>query len=751
MYYPRIKRTGLTFSLPASLFIVTLSFVNNFNTLAPAGYAQCRSMPNKLIHESSPYLLQHANNPVNWYPWGDEALGLARTENKMIFLSIGYSSCHWCHVMERESFEDEHTAAFLNEHFICIKVDREERPDIDAVYMEAVQIMGQQGGWPLNVWLTPALDPIFGGTYFPVKPIHGRPSFMDVLKRLLQIYDPDNPEVNDRISQIRTALGQDLYSHVETSVLSDELFMKAAGVLADSYDVIDGGFSPAPKFPMAMCIRFLIRLGAAIPGRERSDMALNTLRKMIGGGIYDQIGGGFHRYSTDTRWLVPHFEKMLYDQALILAALADAGSFSGDPLFERTVHETVNFLTREMKHEAGAYFSALDADTEGVEGRFYIWNWDELTGVLTPDELEYARLYLGASPDGNWDGVNILTGSASGAGSGKASPGTHGKPGVSNTSGIAETTKSKLLAKRNERVRPGLDDKVITSWNAMLLKSLCLVARAFNNDDWRENAIQLARFLSSEMRGEDIVYRIWKNGKASQPGFLDDYALLAEAYTYIFELTGDESWLHHSGRLCRTILESFYDEENNAFFYTSPSHDKLPVRTRNIFDNAEPSGTSAAIAALWRNGMLTGNSDFTSIATIAAERLVQIASKHATAFGYLLDAAIGMHYHKEEIVIAGINGTKTDISDNSDNSGKLNNADKSVIPDKKMVTGTRRIRKIVARKYLPFSLIVEGGTFEHSRYSTLAGKTPVGDKPTIYVCKDFSCLKPVHDASVIGQ
>lgn len=656
-------------------------------------------MSNNLINESSPYLLQHAHNPVNWYPWGDEALQKARQENKLIFLSIGYSSCHWCHVMERESFEDEKTAHFLNEHYVSIKVDREERPDIDAVYMEAVQIMGQQGGWPLNVWLTPGLDPLFGGTYFPKSGMHGRPSFMDVLQRLIQVFDPENPEIKDRIDRIRAALGQDLYAHIETSPINDGLFLNAAGVLKKNYDPVDGGFSPAPKFPMAMSIEFLIRLGAAAPDRARTDMALNSLRKMIAGGIYDQIGGGFHRYSTDTRWLVPHFEKMLYDQALLLSALTDAHLAADDPAFADTIAGTIGFLKRELRDPSGAFYSALDADTEGEEGRFYVWKWDELSGLLEPDELEYTQNYLGATETGNWEGVNILT---------KARPAIPGE-----MTALAKTVHKKLLDVRNRRVRPGLDDKVITSWNAMLLKSLCKAARAFNNPEWRQDAIRLARFLADTMITEEGVMRIWKNGTVSQPGFLDDVALLAEALTFAFELTGDEKLLARATGLCNTLLESFHDPDKKAFFYTAAGNDELPVRTRNIFDNAEPSGTSAAISALWRTGMLTGNSRFTDVAREAAAQLVNIASKHASAFGYLLNTAITMHHHNSEIVISG--------------------------------PASEEIRDALAGTYHPFSLIVEGPSFEHSTLPTLKGKKPLNGQTAIYICENFTCQHPTPD------
>ena len=656
-------------------------------------------MPNNLIHESSPYLLQHAHNPVNWYPWGDEAIGRARDEKKLIFLSIGYSSCHWCHVMERESFEDEKTAHFLNEHYIAIKVDREERPDIDAVYMEAVQIMGQQGGWPLNVWLTPELDPVFGGTYFPKTTMHGRPSFMDVLQRLIQVFDPENPEIKDRIGRIRAALGQDLYTHIEKSLLSDEIFQQAAGVLKNNYDPVDGGFSPAPKFPMAMCIEFLIRLGAASPDRARTDMALNSLRKMICGGIYDQIGGGFHRYSTDTRWLVPHFEKMLYDQALLLSALVDAALTNDDPLFAETIAGTISFLRREMMDETGAFYSALDADTEGVEGRFYVWDWSELEKLLDPAELGFVRDFLGASETGNWEGVNILTGTP------------HAIPAEMRET--SEIVRKKLLDERDKRVRPGLDDKVITSWNAMLLKSLCKAARAFNNGEWRQDALQLARFLTREMITADGLMRIWKNGRVSQPGFLDDHALLAESLTCAFELTGDESLLAHASGLCNILIGSFYDTGSKGFYYTASGQDELPVRTRNIFDNAEPSGTSAAISALWRTGMLTGETRFTTIAAEAAGQLANIASKHASAFGYLLNTAITMHHHSREIVISG--------------------------------PPSEEIRDALSGTYLPFSLIVEGPSFENSPLPTLKGKKPLENRTAIYICQNFTCQQPTLD------
>lgn len=638
----------------------------------------------------------------------------AREENKLIFLSVGYSSCHWCHVMERESFEDENIAAYLNRHFVSIKVDREERPDIDAVYMEAVQMMTGQGGWPLSVWLTPDDQvPVFGGTYFPPRPSHGRPSFMQVLERLHTVYHTERDRVAGQVAQIRKAMHQDILSRTQPENPSDGHFKKAAGFFKEQFDEVDGGFSPAPKFPMAMGISYLLKHSFFFDDRSMAEMAAFSLESMMRGGIYDHLGGGWHRYSVDARWHVPHFEKMLYDNALLINALTDAWALSRDDGYRHFVEGTIGFLMREMRHPSGGFYSALDADSEGVEGKFYVWDKKEIERILPAGDAELFCSVYQVSSAGNWDGTNVL----------------HMTDSLERNALLLNMKPEELRAKlkilsetlfrvREKRVRPGLDDKVITSWNAMLLKSLCKASRAFGLPDWKDAAMKLAWFLVEELIEEGKVKRFWMNGKTRQDGFLDDVALLSEALTYVFEVSGEAAFLHAADRLCTTLLDDYYDVANQGFHYSSHGHETLVARNRDLFDNATPSGNSAAIAALWRTGMLTGNTRYVDVAREAASRLVKTASDHATSFGYLLDAILCMEKHRDEVVISGEN------------------------PAPFLEHFGREI---------PFGrLMVQATDASIIPYGTFSGKAPVKGKTACYFCRDFTCKAPVTNPDGLG-
>ncbi|MEX1121452.1 MAG: thioredoxin domain-containing protein, partial [Balneolales bacterium] len=533
--------------------------------------------PNKLISETSPYLLQHAYNPVEWYPWGDEALNRARDENKLIFLSIGYSSCHWCHVMEHESFEDANTAKLMNENFINIKVDREERPDLDSVYMEAVQMMTGQGGWPLNVWLTPDQIPVFGGTYFPPHSMHGRPDFRTILERLADMYEKDPASVKQQAGKMAEALQQDLYSRISPGTVNRQLLEDAFTSYKNSYEPRHGGFSDAPKFPAAMGIEFLLRYHHFSGDKEAKQMALHSLDQMIMGGIYDQIGGGFHRYSTDAEWLAPHFEKMLYDNALLLSALCDAWQITNKQLYKDTIYETFGWLTREMTSAEGGFYSALDADTEGAEGKFYVWREEEITALLNGQDFDFFKTVYSVSPKGNWEDKTILNRSKSLE--------EHAGDFTINSDSLKRSldrSKQILLEERDKRTRPGLDDKIITSWNAMMIKSLCKCYKVFGDEAFKKTAVQNAEMLIGKLLQGDVLNRTYKDGIAKQHGFLDDYALFSEALSYVFEITGDESYLNKARSLTTRLQESFYDTKHEAFYYTSENHEKLIVSSRDV-------------------------------------------------------------------------------------------------------------------------------------------------------------------------
>jgi len=598
---------------------------------------------NRLASSKSPYLKQHAHNPVDWYPWSDEAIEKAKREGKWIFLSIGYSSCHWCHVMERESFEDPDVAAYLNEHFVSIKVDREERPDIDAIYMEAVQLIAGHGGWPLSAWLTSDLEPVYAGTYFPPVDSHQRPAFMTVLKRLLAIREKDPTMVADRAQKMREALNHDMYANLPAEPLSSDVIANAIQKHKERFDSIHGGFSGAPKFPQAMGLRFLLLTHDS----EAIGMSLHTLRCMLRGGIWDAVGGGLHRYSTDHKWLVPHFEKMLYDQSTLLEALATAQGLHSEPLFDVAINDMLVYLDRDMRHPLGGYYSALDADTDGVEGLTYVWTTEEIDALVDAKDQALVRAYYHLEPNGNWEGNHILV---------RPTPLSELSNALSIP--IAEleqrirSIRQILLDARLKRNQPAIDTKVLTSWNAMLLTSLVETWKWTSNEKARVMAADLANVLMSAV-DDSIVYRVSYDGVWEQPGFLDDYANLAIAFFNWYSISGDDTFLEQGRLLVEDIRNRFYDGSTNAFWLTEPEHNQPLARTRDIFDNALPSATSSAIAAMSLAGIMLGDRNYTQIAQLSLQRNVRMMSEHGTAFGSMLQSMVLHTQDVWELVIVG--------------------------------------------------------------------------------------------------
>lgn len=576
--------------------------------------------PNRLASSTSLYLRQHGHNPVDWYPWGDEALAKARAEDKMIFLSIGYSSCHWCHVMEQESFEDVTIAKRLNDEFVPIKVDREERPDLDSIYMEAVQMMSGQGGWPLNVWLTPDLKPVYGGTYYPPHPMHSRPSFAMVLDRLSELWSLERAKLLDRAAGIADSLTRDLYEHLPPAPVEESLLGAALTSNKTRFDATYGGFGSAPKFPMAMWLSFLWRR------EEGKDMVLQTLLAICRGGIYDQIGGGFHRYSTDERWLVPHFEKMLYDQALLLKLLSDVWAESRHPLLKSCIDQTGHFLDREMKCADGGYGSALDADNAGSEGGFYTWTHDEIT-LIAPECGDV--FYLPST--GNWEGRIILERHSDAL--------------------LPSETIEKLLQYREQRERPAFDPKRLTSWNAMLLSAFVSLHQSTCDDIWKTRALNLAEWLHEHAYDTGSVKHISGGGD----GFSQDYGTLCEAFCRMYELSADAKWLNAAESIAEQLIREFHDETTNSFYFARPSPDLL-YRKKEIFDHAEPSGNSASIAGLFRLGRLTMNLPYTRIAEQALNALSSVFVDHAMSLGVALQVAQETRSQRSELVLCGDDG-----------------------------------------------------------------------------------------------
>jgi len=585
-------------------------------------------VPNALAQETSPYLRQHAENPVDWLPWGPVALARARAEDKPLLVSIGYSACHWCHVMERESFEDPATAAVMNESFVCVKVDREERPDIDAIYMEAVQGMTGHGGWPLNVFLTPEQLPFYGGTYFPPDARQGMPAWTQVLQAIAESWEQNREEIRAGGERLRERLSGGAQLTPSTEPPDERALERAVATLAESFDARHGGFGRAPKFPQAPVLELLLLRDG---GRT---MALTTLHAMASGGIHDQVGGGFARYSVDATWTVPHFEKMLYDNALLARAYLHAWQASEEPRLREVCVDTLEWALREMRGPEGGFYSALDADSEGVEGRFYVWTVAELREVLGED-ADAAIAWLGASEQGNFvdphhpqPGLNVLQGH-----------GPEPQPGV------RDRIRERLLSAREQRTRPALDDKRLTSWNALMICVLADAGAALGDDDggrYLDAAVACAEFLQRAMRDDRRrLLRTYNDGHAKIDAYLEDHAFLLEALIALFEATCEERWFHQAIALADEMIARFADNEQGGFFSTASDGEALIVRRKDLEDSPIPSGSSSAALGLLRLSQLTGNDEYERHALGALALVAEIAPRHPTAFGHMLQA---MHW-----------------------------------------------------------------------------------------------------------
>ena len=590
---------------------------------------------NRLIHETSPYLQQHARNPVDWYPWGEEALERARTENRMIFLSIGYSSCHWCHVMERESFENPHIARLLNKHFVNIKVDREERPDVDAVYMEALQMMTGQGGWPLNIWLTPEQIPVFAGTYFPPQDAHGRPGFASVITRLAEIYRSHPDKIEEQTVEMRKALSNDIYDHLGSGSVTPELLDRAYQGYADMFDEEDGGFSAAPKFPAAMSIGFLLRYSHRPGSPQALHMSLFSLEKMISGGIYDQIGGGFHRYSTDGKWLVPHFEKMLYDQALVAIAALEAYRASGDEEMADFARKIISYVLSEMRSPQGAFYAAEDADSEGHEGTFYIWRLEELKEILGKERGELIAAYFGVTGKGNFEnGTSILHRS-------KNDDEFAAERGIcqSELQQAVEESRKLLFEARSRRERPFRDDKILTSWNGLMIAALAAGSRILEDPEYLEAAENALSFINGNMvKPDGRLLRRYRDGEAAISAFLDDYAYLAWGCLELYRAGSNQKHLEEAERLVRLLLDEFLADSGYLHFSAGNEEPADFGLEAEAYDGAMPSGWSAAVFSLLQLGQMLPDEDLAG----EAEKLIKLQQdkleRYPTGFSYLLTA-----------------------------------------------------------------------------------------------------------------
>ena len=675
-------------------------------------------MSNRLIAEASPYLRQHAENPVDWYPWGDEAFERARSEDKPVFLSVGYSACHWCHVMEHESFEDESTAALMNEHFVSVKVDREERPDIDAIYMGAVQALTGRGGWPMSVFLTPDAVPFYGGTYFPNESRHGMPSFADVLMQLASVWANRRDEVLEAGAEL-TGLLQEQSSRgssVSGGALDPGTLDTAIQGLSRSFDRTHGGWGGAPKFPQPTVVEFVLRRYLATGEARLLEMAATTLHAMMRGGIYDQLGGGFHRYATDDRWLVPHFEKMLYDNAQLARLYLHAWQVTGDVVYRRVVTETLDYLVREMLDPAGGFYSAQDADSEGEEGRFFVWTPDQIHSALagaSPDpggDGEVLMAAYGVTSAGNFEGKNILFASRTmaeiAADAGRA---------VSDVETRLARARQALLDARESRVRPGLDDKVLASWNGLTLAAFAEAARALDRDDYRRVAERNAEFVLSEMRGADSrMSRTWKDGSATLNGYLEDYAFYADGLLELYQTTFDPRWFAAARELADTIIERFTDPDG-GFFDTSDDHESLLLRPKGIQDGALPSGGAVAAEVLVRLAEYAGEPRYAAAAGTAVVQAQAAMGQVPLGFSRWLATLDLMLAPPQALAIVG----------------------DEVEP----------LLRVVREGYRPNLLVaVASGNEPGTGMALLEGRGAAGGRATAYLCRQFMCERPVSTA-----
>jgi len=663
---------------------------------------------NSLINESSPYLLQHAHNPVDWYGWNDEALKKAKDENKPIFLSIGYSACHWCHVMAHESFENEDVAKFMNENFINIKVDREERPDIDDIYQKVCQIATGQGGWPLSIFLTPDQKPFYVGTYFPVLDSYGRPGFGSICRQLSQAWEEKPKDIEKSAEKFLGALHKSETIQVP-SKLERTILDEAALNLFQLGDATHGGFGSAPKFPNAANISFLFRYAKLSGLGKFNEFALKTLKKMAKGGIFDQIGGGFSRYSTDTKWLVPHFEKMLYDNALIPVNYAEAYQITQDPFYLDVLQKTLDFVLREMTSPDGGFYSAYDADSEGVEGKFYVWQKSEIKEILGSD-ADLFCLYYDVTDGGNWEGNNILCNNLN-------------VSTVAFNFGISEQEVHKILAScsekllkvRSRRVPPGLDDKVLVSWNSLMITAFAKGYRVTNDIRYLNAAKDCISFIEKNLFVNDKLLRTYKNGTAKIDGYLEDYSYFVNALLDVFEIEPDPKYLKLSLKLGHHLVNHFWDSENNNFFMTSDEHEKLIIRPKSNYDLSLPSGNSVSAFLMLRLYHLSQEQTFLEITIKIMESQAQMAAENPFGFGYLLNT-ISMYIQKPvEITIV-----------NTENS---------------------EICKSLLLDYLPNSIMItiqDSSQLESlSKYPFFAGKL-FEDNTSVFICKNFTCSLPLH-------
>jgi uncharacterized protein len=676
---------------------------------------------NRLIHETSPYLLQHAHNPVDWYPWGPEALAKAKAEDKPILLSIGYSACHWCHVMEHESFENEAIAKVMNDHFVNIKVDREERPDLDTIYMNAVQMMGQRGGWPLTAFLTPEGVPFYGGTYFPPVDRYGMPGFPRLLLALVDAYQNRRAEIEQSAHSLLTELQRLGEVSASADELNQTLLDQAAKQLMRAFDPVHGGFGRAPKFPPSMSMSFLLRQYQRTQDAALLSAVELTLDKMAHGGMYDQLGGGFHRYSVDEKWLVPHFEKMLYDNALLARLYLDTYLVTGNEFYKQVVIETLDYVRREMTDANGGFYSTQDADSEGEEGKFFVWTPEEVKTLLGEEDARLFNRYFDVTEGGNFEGHNIL----------------HVDEEVETVAKLMQVTperlqgaltrgKQILFQAREQRIKPGRDEKMLTAWNGLMLRSFAEAAQVLNRSDYLEVATRNAEFVLSTLKRDGRLLRTHKDGASKLNAYQEDYAYLIDGLLALYEASFDVRWFAEARALAETMIEQFWDADQGGFFFTSADHESLISRTKDFYDNATPSGNAVAAHVLLRLALFTGEARYREITEQVLRLTQHDLQRMPNGFGHML-CALDL-YLAEPYEIALI--------------GSWEEAE------------TAEMLAAIFQRYLPNKVVALAMPQEVEAVAAviplLAGRKQVEGRTTAYVCRNFTCAAPVTEAAKLS-
>ena len=666
-------------------------------------------MTNKLINESSPYLLQHADNPVNWYPWGSEALDLSKNENKPIFLSIGYSACHWCHVMEKESFENNKVANILNEHFISIKVDREERPDIDSIYMNAVQSMGINGGWPLSVFLTPECMPFYAGTYFPTNDRHGMPGFINILENIQKIYNSEFEKVNSIAKNVTEHLQHDDDNNTN-GLINEGILHNAFEILKNNFDDANGGFGTFPKFPQAMIYEFLLQYYSKYENTEALDMVEFTLSNIANGGIFDQIGGGFHRYSTDQKWLIPHFEKMLYDNALLVKLYLHLYQITGNSIFKNIIDKTLNFIENEMLDKNGGFYSSIDADTNNIEGEYFVWTKKELTNIFDNNDLNLICDFFGIKENGNFEGSNVL----------------HlpinekeflEKHNIKSSK--IESLIQKLIHERNKRTKPNLDTKILTSWNGLMLGAFAEAGVVLNNNHYTEIANINAKYIINIYKNHGMLLRD-NNSKNASRGFLEDYAYFIDGLLKLHESNLNKEILNNALEITEDMKNLFWDNSSNSLYDTSIYHEKLIKRPKDLYDNAIPSPNSVSAQILMKLSIITNNDEYKNISDQLIKSSINLMNKFPNASGNWLCNLSYLLSTVKEIVVVG------------------DPYDEELVELKLQIHKTFIPNKIVVGKN--YSSTEEN----YSELLLLKNKISLNNKPTIYICQNYQCKLPVN-------